>query len=539
MTLKENLTAIEVTSKEDHVPALNEVHVPQPATVQRVQKDRTKRRRTHKATDVSQFLDLEAEVSSIEDDEEDDASDIGNFINDNDSSESEASDVDPSTLSHRALAHMMSMEESNVAWKLRDAGKPRRTGKRPESPSDNTVEPSSEDDSIDKDIDRAYFVHDYPDSIKDVAPAELVPASLLPFLPQPEFNNNLWRVSVKRGQEEALAFTLYRKAIEGSLKVLSVVARVSCPGWIYVEAKDFADVQKLIDGVTNIYQNNIIVVPPEQQASVLREPPFTYPAPGSWVRVQERGLYRSDLAWVANRVRGMQCDLFVVPRVDLYPQKRKRQGKGRGRAKQKGVKAPRIPQQLLDPKNLEDLGFEITKVHTHDNLPLPQEFLFRGHRYSDGYAIISTTLHKPAIPTRAELNMFKDCSLIPSGEIVALEERLDALRLSVGDPVKVTGGEVSGALGHIVDLSLDSSESQHLTSTATVETSDGVRIEVSFHHLRKILAVGDSVLIVDGVHQGFTGWIVCIEGGIVHLFDDASGKGVRALLVLRIMCLND
>ncbi|KAG6823174.1 hypothetical protein H0H92_011164, partial [Tricholoma furcatifolium] len=248
----------------------------------------------------------------------------------------------------------------------------------------------------------------------------------------------------------------------------------------------------------------------------------------------------------------MQCDLFVVPRVDLYP-KRKRQEKGRGRAKQKGVKAPRIPQQRLDPKNLEDLGFEITRglvmthIETHlshwagprpdvpsilmtghdDNkLPLRQEFLFRGHGYSDGYAIISTTQHKPAIPTRAELNMFKDCKLIPSGEIVAMEQRIDALRLSVGDPVKITGGEVSGALGHIVDLSLDNSESMHHTSTATVETSDGVRLEVSFNHLRKILAVGDCVLIVDGVHQGFKGWIVCIEGEIVHLFDDASGEGV-------------
>ncbi|KAG6805742.1 hypothetical protein H0H92_014184, partial [Tricholoma furcatifolium] len=186
-----------------------------------------------------------------------------------------------------------------------------------------------------------------------------------------------------------------------------------------------------------------------------------------WVRIQERGLYRGDLAWVVNRVRGMQCDLFVVPRVDLYP-KRKRQEKGRGRAKQKGVKAPRIPQQRLDPKNLEDLGFEITRglvmthIETHlshwagprpdvpsilmtghdDNkLPLRQEFLFRGHGYSDGYAIISTTQHKPAIPTRAELNMFKDCKLIPSGEIVAMEQRIDALRLSVGDPVKITGGE--------------------------------------------------------------------------------------------------
>ncbi|KAG6806536.1 hypothetical protein H0H92_010907, partial [Tricholoma furcatifolium] len=122
--------------------------------------------------------------------------------------------------------------------------------------------------------------------------------------------------------------------------------------------------------------------------------------------------------------------------------------------------------------------------------------------------------------------MFKDSMVIPPQDFLAMEEKLDALRLQVGDPVKITGGEGVGALGDIVALRLDSSESTHRTSTAIVETSEGIQVEVAFEDIRKILAVGDSVLVVDGVHQGFTGWIVCIDGANVHLFDDATGEGI-------------
>ncbi|KAG6806387.1 hypothetical protein H0H92_011531, partial [Tricholoma furcatifolium] len=168
----------------------------------------------------------------------------------------------------------------------------------------------------------------------------------------------------------------------------------------------------------------------------------------------------------------------------------------------------------------------LAPFHDQDNHPITQEFLFRVLPYSDGYAIVSTIHHKPAIPTRDELHMFKDSMAIPLSDIVEMEQRLDALRLQIEDPVKITGGEVLGATGHIVDLHLDNSDSTHRTSTVVVETSDGVQVEVAFQNVRKVLAVGDSVLVVDGVHQGYTGWIVGIEGVNVHLFDDATCEGV-------------
>ncbi|KAG6808812.1 hypothetical protein H0H92_002804, partial [Tricholoma furcatifolium] len=552
MAVQPNLTGVEVTN----APANAVIEVTQPTN------SRTKRRRKNQTKDISQFLDLEAEVSSVDEDDEDDEDDIGDFINDkasdtdDDIEESDGhQDEDPSTMSHRAIAHMMTMEEANLVRdnffqhkKKQDSGTDEDSGTDQDSGTDNGTD--GEEDTVET---SSYAIHDYPD------PPQSVPESLLHLLPPPEVDHHLWRVSVKRGQEEILTFTLYRKLKAGSFQVSSVVGRVSCPGWIYVEANTLGDVQQLIEGVADIYQQKIIAVPPQDHALVLRETPFTYPAPGSWVRVEERGLYYRDLAWVANRGCGMLCDLFVVPRVDLYPQKRKRKAPKGQRAKEKQkekerrVPKTRIPQQRLDASLLEALGFEVTRqsvmphieehpahwarpqakvppilapFHDEDNRPIATEFLFRGLRYSDGYAILTTTQHKPAIPTRAELNMFKDSMIIPPKDFLAMEEKLDALRLQVGDPVKITGGEGAGALGDIVGLRLDSSESTHRTSTAIVETSEGIQVEVAFEDIRKVLAVGDSVLVVDGVHQGFTGWIVCIEGANVNLFDDATGEGV-------------
>ncbi|KAG6809757.1 hypothetical protein H0H92_014853 [Tricholoma furcatifolium] len=551
MTVKENLMGVELTSPLLPMDAVK------PGANQMGQKDRAKRRRTNKSPvrNVSSFLDLEAEVSG--DDESDiDEDNLADFINDDDTdnasdkSDVEEGDNDPSTISHRELAHMMSIQ----AWQS-DLEKEK---KRDNSSTYSDVEHEDlEEQDVDP-VDPTYSIHDCPDPIMDVAPVDLIPDSLLPLLPRGELEAHLWRVSVRveqRGKEETVPFTLYRKAIAGSFKVASIVGRVSCPGWIYIEAPALEDVQELIQDVSDIHHNQIFAVTQKDHTSVLRETPFSYPAPGSWVRITERGLYHGDLAWVAHRVRGMQYDL-VVPRVDLYPQKKRkrgRKGEQKKKEKQRRIPATRIPQQRLDASFLDALGFEITRqsvmphiverpthwaaaqahvppilapFHDEENRPTPTEFLFRGHPYSDGYAVLSTTHHKPAIPTRAELEMFKDSVAIPPSVFLEMEERLDALRLQVDDPVKITGGEVVGAIGRVVDLRLDNSESTHRTSTAVVETVDGVHVEVAFVNVRKVLAVGDCVLVVDGVHEGFTGWIVGIEGANVHLFDDTTCEGV-------------
>ncbi|KAG6808175.1 hypothetical protein H0H92_005150 [Tricholoma furcatifolium] len=152
---------------------------------QQGQKGCAKRRRTNKSTNISSFLDLEAEVSGDDDDETDEEDNLADFINDNDTDNaSVVSDIeggnDPSTMSHRALAHMMSIE----AWH----GETKRHDNTPMS--SNVEHENLEEEQVVEPTDSS---HDCP----DVAPRHLVSNSLLPLLPRGELEPHLWRVSVR------------------------------------------------------------------------------------------------------------------------------------------------------------------------------------------------------------------------------------------------------------------------------------------------------------------------------------------------------
>ncbi|KAG6821640.1 hypothetical protein H0H92_001709, partial [Tricholoma furcatifolium] len=92
------------------------------------------------------------------------------------------------------------------------------------------------------------------------------------------------------------------------------------------------------------------------------------------------------------------------------------------------------------------------------------------------------------------------------------------MRFSVEDPVKVIQGQAAGAIGRIVEV-------DHQQSIATVEVLDGPSLEINTASLRKNLSVGDEVSVVDGIHQGFIGWIVGISVQGVILFNDSTGEG--------------
>ncbi|KAG6819707.1 hypothetical protein H0H92_002073, partial [Tricholoma furcatifolium] len=101
--------------------------------------------------------------------------------------------------------------------------------------------------------------------------------------------------------------------------------------------------------------------------------------------------------------------------------------------------------------------------------------------------------------------------------ITSTEELLSMLRLQVDDPIKITAGQSHGAVGRVLDVRQE-------LSIARVELVDGVEVDIPFQDLRKLLAVGDEVCVVEGLHVGFTGWVVGIEAGKVHLFDHRTGE---------------
>ncbi|KAG6808681.1 hypothetical protein H0H92_003266 [Tricholoma furcatifolium] len=507
------------------------------------------------AKDASTFLDLEASVSGSEpeEDEEEVAEEMADFVNDDEESDDEDSTC--LTMSHRELNRMFDVEEQHKAWQellaLEDVQQLERrqrllrqstcdeeaTALRKKYLQETRQASLDCNDILFYDPYETYKRHFYPDRIRAPSDPAFAPAGITGLLPPPEHDKYLWRVSVKRGREEALAFTLFNKALTTGIKVSSVIGRLSTPGWIYIEMKDFKDVQQLCTDVIDIHVNKIVSIPSKDAPSILREVPFTYPKLGEWVRITRDHLYKGDLAWVVAKVDNVTHDLLVVPRVELYPPKRKR----------KGIPSERPPQCRLEFGKLVDLGIQgVTKAHvapqndlphfseprsriptniigdydTESNLPLIVDFILRRHRYIEGYRVLRTQHFKPAIPTAQELDMFTECPLISTTIMANARLMLDALRLQSGDPVKVIDGDTRGAVGHVMDI--DASRSQ-----ATVALLDGPMVDISLNILRKTLSIGDSVCVVEGNYAGFTGWIVSITANTVHVFDDRTGEAIE------------
>ncbi|KAG6806742.1 hypothetical protein H0H92_010161, partial [Tricholoma furcatifolium] len=350
----------------------------------------------------------------------------------------------------------MSTEEANYAW-LSYLEEERRQRERE-----------------DRDRERyPYDRHWYPDPVPDTVPRDVIPDSIVQLIPRPSHDKHLWRVAVKRGREEALAFILYSKAMKGNFKVKSVIGCVSCPGWIYVEAKNLIDVQELCDEVRDIHIRKIHQIPHEQSSSVLKETPFTYSKGGEWVRLTEPKLYRGDLGWVVQAVRGLSLDIAIVPRVVFPHPPHKRKAKGKQKADEKPIKPPRPPQRVLDMEALFQLGEphvvgahrwvrgrDVDGAHWSSKLTGVPKILkdevfdldgdaivsscnYRGKEYFNGFHVLTTTHYIPTIPKRAELDVFKELTIISPNILVLTEELLDAMRFSVEDPVKVIQGQAA------------------------------------------------------------------------------------------------
>ncbi|KAG6825042.1 hypothetical protein H0H92_005020 [Tricholoma furcatifolium] len=246
----------------------------------------------------------------------------------------------------------------------------------------------------------------------------------------------------------------------------------------------------------------------------------------------------------------MLYKLFVVPRVDVHASlklKRKKTAKQKGKETRR-TQAPRIPLQRLDIDLMSSIGCKITDdflivvdpetrkkrsigpgTHMPPKTAPPhhRQFKYNGNTYIDGYLQVVSRDHYPTVPTKDELQRFKDLSLIPSSTFLAMEELVDTLRLNVGDPVKITRGEAMDAVGEVLEVNIDTITSTHVYSTVTVALEEGTQVQVSLNSLRKTLAVGDLVSVQDGLHQGSIGWVVSISGNTVNLFDDRTAEGME------------
>ncbi|KAG6906732.1 hypothetical protein DXG01_012398 [Tephrocybe rancida] len=237
----------------------------------------------------------------------------------------------------------------------------------------------------------------------------------------------LWRVVVKEGYEETAPIVLFNKILKaGWTSVTSIFRRISCPGWIFIEADSISEAQKVCQDVSDVYVQQLYPIPPEQAGQYLLEPPLFIPHPGSFVCLDSPPLYCSDLAYVLDynyrgedhlceNCAGARASVLVVPRIELF------------------MNREVCVDQALH-SSWKNIQFE--------------------------HGFLSLDLHdvEPTVMTHKELKFFKHVDVIPTQALAAAEEEITKSLLWEGNLIMVHWGEMRGRVGRITQVDVDVNE---------------------------------------------------------------------------------
>ncbi|KAG6913466.1 hypothetical protein DXG01_006657 [Tephrocybe rancida] len=333
-------------------------------------------------------------------------------------------------------------------------------------------------------------------------------------------HNNLeqWQALLE-GYEETAAMVVANKLLTAGtawvLLVKSIIGRVSCPTWIFIESSNSAEVNKLCANLSDIYPQDIHPII-DNLSQYLHEP-FVAPKPGDWVRLNSPPLYRGDLAYVAGYNEplwlegherdfgGQGANVLIVPRVEHFVN----QTKGKGRAGQPSKLS------LGFKEAIRLFGADTVKVHDP-----PINFTYLGNRYYDGFPYHVTHDFEPTVPTVEELTLFQMCAAVEPQDIARAQTEIASLRLKPDDRVLVTLGELVGMTGVVTSFSEDTNE-----ATVSVDAKEGIMdVVVPPIHLRKAVRVTDRVCVVGGAGDGRVGWVIAGDGTELHILEDKTAQ---------------
>ncbi|KAJ3786497.1 transcription elongation factor SPT5 [Lentinula aff. detonsa] len=335
---------------------------------------------------------------------------------------------------------------------------------------------------------------------------------------------SLWQVRVKPGREREIVFSLMRKSLDleytnKPVSILSAFQRDSLPGMIYVEARSAQQVSQACNGLVGVYPSRgIHLVPIDEMALLLmikKVDGGDKIVPGTWVRLK-RGKYAGDLAQVVDVTEnGEEVGVRFVPRIDLNP--REDDGGGRKRKKNpapnttnpSSSSSSRPPQRLF---NFE----EVIKVYGRNAVSKRgQVFVFLGDTYKDGFVEkdikLNSIILEDVNPTLDEITMFSANNTNLEETMVDLSIIAEASRkaalavLQPGDHVEVFQGEQAGLHGTVQEIHGDT-----LTIIALDPALHSQKIDLPARSVRKRFKPGDHVKVMQGKNTGETGLVVSV-----------------------------
>mmetsp|Transcript_29473 Transcript_29473/g.60345 ORF Transcript_29473/g.60345 Transcript_29473/m.60345 type:complete len:1391 (+) Transcript_29473:80-4252(+) len=391
----------------------------------------------------------------------------------------------------------------------------------------------------DRDIGR----DDDDDDIAD-APAYTAVAqqSLVPSVSDP----NLWMFNCPTGKEQDLVYQIMNKCVAHAkrgrpLGITSVVA-AQTKGKIYVESYSEPAVMEAVQGVRGLMQYSMRLVPLSDMTTVMTVVPKKVPVKkNDWVRMA-RGHFKGDLALVKHvRESGLKCVIQCVPRIDLTlsdlpPEEAK--------IRRRTV---RPPQKFFNSQEIAAMG----KHGLRQRFPGLNDVMcdyFDGNYYHDGYLLKEVTIGtvvKPCTaedpPTLDELQRFRRKSKSGEGSgyddgnddeenegskmAESLLSELSELQgktglasagsndrgLMIGDTIEVIEGDLVGMQGKILSLDGTTVKVRPNNDAALADLGGMDEVEFLVSQVRKHIAVGAHVKVMDGRYANETGVVVAVE----------------------------
>ena len=365
--------------------------------------------------------------------------------------------------------------------------------------------------------------------------------SLVPSVSDP----SLWMISCSTGKEQELVLQIMNKCVAYArqgrpLGIIGAIAAQS-KGRIYIESYSEPAVVEAVTGVRGLLQYTMKLVPIQDMTTVMTVVPKKKPVKkNEWVRMT-RGAYKGDLALVVKvRESGLKCIVQCVPRLDLaglnLPEQEKRMRR----------RTIRPPKKFFNVQEIAALGMGQSIMRREfPGLDLPGTDL-RGHMdffennyYHDGYMLKEMTVGsmvKPCTaenpPTLEELQNFRKrksnndddydenagskmaSSLLD--ELSELQGKTGLLKtaspnggIAIGDKVEIVEGDLIGLKGKVMSMG---------ETTIKIKPLDGAidiggtgEIEFLTSQVRKHIAVGAHVKVIEGRYTNETGTVVAVE----------------------------
>jgi transcription elongation factor SPT5 len=390
-------------------------------------------------------------------------------------------------------------------------------------------------------------------------------------LPRPGVDPSMWRVRCKQGKETLLVMSILNKAKYYAKKgrPLAITAAINSglKGYVYVEAKNQADVSTALGGLNLVLGARLTMVPMTDMPAVLNVGEKALkktPVINQWVRIK-RGLYKDDLARVFELTDyGEKCIVEVVPRVDfggirlgLNTKSILFMTKGRPRPAARLFDAGEANNALKFRVNDDDDGYGSTRetvMHGNDPWGMRLECeILDGNYYHNGYLLKEVKpdtmlVWESVHPTLDEVARFgpgakrdedgQAEAMDPMAELAAAQKEREAdgkvdqrlvRRFDQGDTVIVSSSELKGIVGKVVSTNVATGVvvMQPLSERGMLSE----KIEMQAKTLAHYVSVGMHVKVLEGACEGETGMVQALHdrGGdtTVTILTDGARKEIE------------